>query len=187
MESSLVAVAVPVSTILTGTECAISSTSSQTSDEEDLGGAFSNLGLIEPGECISHVKRNICPRCKRPAPVCWCRHLPIEKISTATRVIILQHPNEVKRNVRTAPMLEVALSNCFVIRGRHFGRHSLMREVYANESHTFVLYPSSDAIDVEDLPTGEGFNLIVIDGTWNQAKSLYFGNKELHSLKKVFF
>lgn len=60
-----------------------------------------------------------------------------------------------------------------------------MREIYANESRTFVLYPSPDAMDIENLPREQAFNLIVIDGTWNQARSLYFANKELHSLTKV--
>ncbi|XP_022672184.1 DTW domain-containing protein 2-like isoform X2 [Varroa jacobsoni] len=154
-------------------------------DEHDITDAFSGLGLIEPGECISHTKRDVCSRCKRPIQVCWCCHLPAKKISTSTRTIILQHPNEIKRNVRTAPMLEAALSNCLVLRGRHFSRHSLMREIYANESRTFVLYPSPDAMDIENLPREQAFNLIVIDGTWNQARSLYFANKELHSLTKV--
>ncbi|XP_022672186.1 DTW domain-containing protein 2-like isoform X3 [Varroa destructor] len=154
-------------------------------DEHDITDAFSGLGLIEPGECISHTKRDVCSRCKRPIQVCWCCHLPAKKISTSTRTIILQHPNEIKRNVRTAPMLEAALSNCLVLRGRHFSRHSLMREIYANESRTFVLYPSPDAMDIENLPREQAFNLIVIDGTWNQARSLYFANKELHSLTKI--
>lgn len=61
-----------------------------------------------------------------------------------------------------------------------------MQEIYADKARTFVLYPSADAVDVEDLSTQSGYNLIVIDGTWNQARSLYFANKELHSLKKVF-
>ncbi|XP_003741130.1 DTW domain-containing protein 2 [Galendromus occidentalis] len=154
--------------------------------DKELESALSELSEIDTNECITCTKRSLCTRCKRPINVCWCSHLPVDKIKTSTTVLILQHPNEEKRNVRTAPMLESALENCHIIRGRHFSRHPLLRDTFSNPERSYVLYPASDAIDVEDLvAVGRDYSLIVIDGTWNQAKSLYFGNKELHSLKKV--
>ena len=39
---------------------------------------------------------------------------------------------------------------------------------------------------LQDLPvTDEGYNILVIDGTWNQAKSMYANSPELQSLTKV--
>lgn len=153
--------------------------------EESVDDVFSDLSLIDTEECVTAVRRDLCSRCKRPMTVCWCPHLPSCKLTTRTRVVILQHPNEQKRNVRTAPMLEAALQNCHIVRGRHFSKHPLLQEVYADEVNTFVLYPGPQAVDVSDLSKGRSYNLIVIDGTWPQAKSLYFANKELHNLKKV--
>lgn len=47
-----------------------------------------------------------------------------------------------------------------------------------------LLYPSNDAVPLDTLAT-KPRHLIVLDGTWYQAKGLYLSNKWLHSLPKV--
>ena len=64
--------------------------------------------LIENSE-----KRQNCPNCERPQRVCWCEFLPKPKVKLSkTQIIILQHPNEKKRPIRTAKILELGLENC---------------------------------------------------------------------------
>jgi hypothetical protein len=69
------------------------------------------------------AKRPVCAQCERPCRVCWCDALPPRPgISLATQIVILQHPDECRRAIRTARMLELGLSpgNCLVFRGRKF-------------------------------------------------------------------
>ena len=59
--------------------------------------------------------RQYCEKCQRPVRTCWCQYLPNPKIKLSkTKVIILQHPNESKRAIRTAKMLEHGLEDCLI-------------------------------------------------------------------------
>lgn len=122
---------------------------------------------------------------------CWCSSLPEKPLDLKSTVYILQHPLEERRNLRTGRILEIACgSKCRVVKGRKFssnGRNPDLRKILTDErDRSFVLYPGDDAVKLQDLPvTSEGYNIIVIDGTWNQAKSMYANSPELQSLNKV--
>ncbi|KAH8040332.1 hypothetical protein HPB51_010112 [Rhipicephalus microplus] len=102
---------------------------------------------------------------------------------------------QMKRNLSTAPMLEAALSNerCIILRGRRFSRerYGALESVLANapSPDTVLLYPGPEAKDVRSLDTvqqrGHGYNIVVLDGTWSQARSLFFNSPQLHSLQQV--
>ncbi|KAH9370375.1 hypothetical protein HPB48_006707 [Haemaphysalis longicornis] len=132
----------------------------------------------------------------RPPSVCWCCSLPANPVPISSKVYILQHPGEVKRNLSTAPMLEAALSSeqCLILRGRRFSRErcgaleSILGEA-APSGDTILLYPGPEAKDVRELATvqqrGRGYNIVVLDGTWSQARSLFFNSPQLHSLPQT--
>lgn len=109
------------------------------------------------------------------------------------RVIILQHPEEVKRNLKTGLMLYHGLApgRCLIFFGNKFPlpRHEGLREILS-EPNTYVLYPGKKAHNLAEVRQSisckaENYNLILIDGTWKQAKSMYFHSKILHSLPQV--
>lgn len=55
-------------------------------------------------------------------------------------------------------------------------------------SNTILLYPGPDAIDIKDvelLGDHRSYNLVMLDGTWSQAKNLYCGNQILSRPTKV--
>jgi DTW domain-containing protein YfiP len=52
--------------------------------------------------------------------------------------------------------------------------------------NTILLYPSHDATDVAQLPRlDQPYNLVVLDGTWAQAKTMYNQNDVIRRIKPV--
>jgi DTW domain-containing protein YfiP len=72
---------------------------------------------FESGENVVE-QREKCTRCVRPSSVCLCAHIATPPIRTKARVLIIQHPSEIKRPLRTVPLLEAALEDCHVVRCR---------------------------------------------------------------------
>ena len=88
-----------------------------TEDEPEAEAGFlAELSLTDEEEGGGRAE---CAACLRPASACWCRHLPRPRLVTRTRVLVLQHPGEVRRNIRTCRMLELGLAEgCVqVVRG----------------------------------------------------------------------
>ncbi|KMQ98433.1 dtw domain-containing protein 2-like protein [Lasius niger] len=135
--------------------------------------------------------RDKCQQCKRPVQVCWCPGLPKQRLNPASRIIILQHPAEAKRCLRTVPMLALALESgkCLIFRGKKFPlpKHEGLSEIL-NDKNTILLYPSPGAIALDTLdPVGineqKAYNLVLLDGTWPQAKAIYHSSPALYFLR----
>ncbi|KAH9520238.1 DTW domain-containing protein 2 [Bulinus truncatus] len=152
----------------------------------DLGDDFMKLDVFDD-DCVSS-KRATCERCKRPFSVCWCPYLPHQPLDIKTNIYILQHPYEESRCLRTVPMLQNSLvpGKCQVIIGKRFShlRHPELLSVL-NSPNTILLYPGDDAVDIISLDTDKAYNLVLLDGTWPQAKGIYCQNAILKTLKKV--
>ncbi|KAJ1476950.1 DTW domain-containing protein [Baffinella frigidus] len=56
--------------------------------------------------------RAVCMRCNRPEPVCVCSALPAQKIFLNTKIMVLQHPCELRKQIiGTVPLLALCLIN----------------------------------------------------------------------------
>nr|CAD7258805.1 unnamed protein product [Timema shepardi] len=137
---------------------------------------------------------------RRPSVVCWCPFLPSERLTTLCRIVLLQHPAEEKRSLRTAPMLSQALipGRCLIFKGKKFPlnrqvnwvffRYEDLRNILSSP-YSVLVYPSKDATDIKDLApvseTQHPYNFIIIDGTWPQAKAIYHSMPELRKLRQV--
>lgn len=122
--------------------------------------------------------------------VCWCPSLPSPRLHSKSTVILLQHPAEEKRCLRTAPMLKLGLADgkCLIYKGKKFPapKHDSTLEKVLQASNSLLLYPSKDAVPLETIDPAAGpFNLILLDGTWPQAKAIYTCSTILHSIKAV--
>lgn len=59
-------------------------------------------------------------------------------------------------------------------------------ETVLKAKNSLLLYPSRDSIPIDKVDHSEGpFNLILIDGTWPQAKSMYASSPLLHQMRQV--
>jgi DTW domain-containing protein YfiP len=114
------------------------------------------------------------------------------------------HPLEVKRKIRTAALLKSSLHKCEIVVGRSIRpfmvggskENPIVTAALANPGSTCYLFPGDNAVDLSDAasareqkllpPTVK--HLIVIDGTWNQTREMFNGNKEwLSGLIQVQF
>ena len=109
-------------------------------------------------------------------------------------MILLQHPDEKKRPLNTSAIIEACLSpkSYSIFKGRQFNCKKKFEDLYnliGNFQNTFILYPSSDAISLEEMvEIGDRdtcYNIVLIDGTWRQAKSMYAQTNFVKNLPMV--
>ncbi len=130
--------------------------------------------------------RVVCPRCERPERVCYCAHLT--SIATRTRVVLLQHPREEDTAIGTARMASLCLPNSELHVGVNFeGSPALRRALSDPERPAALLYPGEGAIDVLTHPPRGPLTLVVVDGTWWQARKLVRTNPSLARLPRYAF
>jgi DTW domain-containing protein len=114
--------------------------------------------------------RSVCYRCFKPSSTCVCES--IQPVNNRTGITIVQHPRERHHPIGTARFLQLGLSHVRLLEDTA-GRLREEQDV-AMPPGTGVLYPSPDAIDLATLPREQQpSHLVVIDGTWHQAKTLY--------------
>ena len=146
-----------------------------------------------PPPILARPRRACCARCDRPSVVCVCSHITI--LPSRTRVLLLQHPREHRVGVGTARLAHLALPSSTLRVGLDFGGDPVVRAALAGAAPAYVLFPGPAAIDVAELPRGparelapEGaLTLVVLDGTWSQARKLLHLNPALAALPRVAF
>merc|ERR1712136_400070 len=111
-----------------------------------------------------------------------------------SKLILLQHPNEVNRPLNTSAIIEAFLSPncCSVYKGKRFNNRNkfkALHDLIGESRNTFILYPSKDAISLEEMVEIGGsdtcYNIVLLDGTWKQAASIYAQNSFVQALPKV--
>ncbi len=130
--------------------------------------------------------RAVCPRCERPVVVCYCAHLT--SVETKTRVVLLQHPREEDMAIGTARMASLCLPNSELHVGVDFQTSPELALALADpERPAVLLYPSDDAVDVLTAPPTGPVTLVVVDGTWWQARKLVRVNPVIARLPRYAF
>jgi DTW domain-containing protein YfiP len=140
------------------------------------------------------VKREYCKECNRPPIQCLCDFIPKrnEKIDIDTKVLILQHPVEARRKtVSTVPLMNLVLKECQVLVGRSFDDEleKIIDQSILENRIPLVLFPDDKAITLDDPKSMDKFYsetnpasndnwrnnkylLVIVDGTWTQAKRM---------------
>lgn len=129
------------------------------------------------------TSRLLCRRCHRPATACWCAGLT--PIQTTTRVVFLQHPREAKVAIGTARIAHLGLAGSELHEGVDFADHPRVAELVARPG-TALLFPGEGAIAPDSLEHPPE-TLLVIDGTWPQARKMMARNPALRALPRIGF
>jgi DTW domain-containing protein len=135
---------------------------------------------------MQFTPRLVCDRCGRPQAVCYCAHVPT--VATRSRLLFLQHPREENRAIGTARIAALGLTDAQIEVGIDFSEHPGVQAALADpERPALLLYPGKGARDLaQERPTGP-VTLVVLDGTWNQARSLFRKNPWLAALPRYAF
>jgi DTW domain-containing protein YfiP len=127
--------------------------------------------------------RSTCYECHKPSALCVCR--TIRRVDNRTGVVIVQHPRERLHPIGTARFARLGLSRARV----EVAWNAADREETAPAwlpPGAALLYPGADARDLRTLPPNERpQHLVVIDGTWHTARTLFRDKRWLQSLPRV--
>jgi DTW domain-containing protein len=143
-----------------------------------------------------------CPRCRKPPALCVCDG--ITPIDNKITLMILQHPQEQDRDLGTArltvlhfkhALLKIGLSwpSLTKILGRTADPHrwavvylgSLKAASLAPEREIVVVNRKGNAVEHQDGALREIEGIILLDGTWSQAKALWWRNAWMLKCKRI--
>ena len=144
-----------------------------------------------------------CARCHKPRSFCVCDR--IAELSSRTHVLILQHPQEMDVTLGTARITELSLPGAVTLRpglswpnlAHALGRpeadphgwailypHSLPRELTPEEQAAPVVVLDKRGYR-RDLAADPLEGIVVLDGTWSQAKALWWRNPWMVKLPRL--
>lgn len=143
-----------------------------------------------------------CPRCEKPADLCVCD--VIAPVGNRTRVLILQHPQEPDKEIGSARIAKLALGNAELRVGLSWPN---LKKAWGSDtipSEWLVLYLGSAKLkavadgplvllDKAQKPLADRDRIlskvrgvVVLDGTWAQAKTMWWRNPWLTKLQRGF-
>ena len=130
------------------------------------------------------MSRAQCSRCLRPQTHCLCALIP--QLDSRTRVLLLQHPSEIRHALNTARLADLGLLNAELRVGEVFEDLATLLNPPGYQAR--LLFPGEDAqlIDTAE-PSDESLPwlLVVPDGTWRKARKLLHLNPLLAQLPRV--
>lgn len=144
----------------------------------------------------------LCPRCQKPVALCVCEALTEHR--GKVQVLVLRHPQEKDRVLGTAKMIELQIPGSKVVTGLSWRNLGAVLKKDAEPKEWGVLYqgakaarPGKDAAPLvavdkkaaplEDQQAGlKGIKgIILLDGTWSQAKTLWWRNAWLLKCRRL--
>jgi DTW domain-containing protein YfiP len=143
-----------------------------------------------------------CPRCGKPPALCVCEG--IARIDNTVSLLILQHPQEQDRDLGTARLTALHFTNVLLKVGlswpsltKILGRPTDPQRwaiLYLGSVRAAALLPERDivavnkngnAVDHQDSALRGIEGIILLDGTWSQAKALWWRNAWMLKCKRV--
>lgn len=136
--------------------------------------------MVEEESSFESARRAVCYRCFKAQVTCICSGLP--RVDNRTEVWVLQHPREHLHPIGTERFARLGLARSRIEVAWDAGAEELSAPAWL-PSDVGLLYPSPHARELATLPASElPGRLLVLDGTWHTAKTLYRDKRWLHDL-----
>ena len=138
---------------------------------------------MNPASFTAPEPRSNCWECHKPAALCVCGS--IRRVDNRTSVVVLQHPRERLHPIGTARFARLGLANSRVEIAWNAGEREETPPSWL-PAGAALLYPGAGARDLGELPAAERPPaLVVIDGTWHTARTLFRDKAWLQALPRV--
>ena len=143
-----------------------------------------------------------CPRCGKPLTLCVCQD--IQPIDNKLALLVLQHPQEQDKALGTARLTTLHFKNAVFKTGlswpslaKALGRAADPKRwatLYLGSADPALIAPGQSivALDakgkllpIQEMALSDIEGVIVLDGTWSQAKTLWWRNAWLLKSKRV--
>lgn len=132
-----------------------------------------------------------CDICHRPTVACVCDR--IVSYPTERRVLILQHPQERDALLGSAQILEASLPKAQIVVGLSWRNLAgALGEESVDARRWAVLFPDRESLgDRAETRGGTPLDpasltgIVVLDGTWSKAKTLWWRNPWLNKLNRL--
>ena len=138
------------------------------------------------------VKRKTCKECRYPMKTCVCS--AVNLVHNNTRIIILQHKNEIKNAKNTARLLTLCLNDIELIEATDSdGMHQLQSICETSPESIALFFPSEHSVafetsyPVEPVAQNPIKHILFIDATWRKAKRLYLSHEYLQRIPSFHF
>ena len=142
--------------------------------------------------------RTPCARCARISDLCLCSR--ISPFEIEPRIHLLVHPKEYSKTTGTARIVQQSIRQSRILRGygQDFDRDPrLLSLIQTPSNRVMVLYPGQDSLNLgtcsnleleERIPRDEKqLHLLIVDGTWSNAKRMIRTSTVLSNLPKISF
>lgn len=123
-----------------------------------------------------------CPRCLILEAHCICARVPT--VTTRTEVIVVRHEREGWKSTGTARIAALALPQLKVVDFGEDAQPALGALPALLEGGAHLLLPGDDAVPLSSCAS-EVKRLVVLDGTWRQARRMFAKLPALHGVPKV--
>jgi DTW domain-containing protein YfiP len=157
---------------------------------------------LSEAEAVPDLPQEDCPRCGKPPALCVCSD--VQPIDNRIALLILQHPQEQDKALGTARLTALHFRNAVFKVGlswpslaKALGRQADPKKwatLYLGSADPHALAPGREiaALDAKGnlLPDQDAAlagveGIIVLDGTWSQAKTLWWRNAWLLKSRRI--
>jgi DTW domain-containing protein YfiP len=132
--------------------------------------------------------RETCFTCKRSKVVCLCDF--IKPLSTNNRYVILTHPREAKCKTSTGWLAHLNLVGSKYIVDFNMDKNQELADLLgAPTTNPLLLFPGPNAQTISQVreaqPNSQPYTVLVIEGTWTQARHMIARTPALQALPAV--
>jgi DTW domain-containing protein len=141
---------------------------------------------IRSQSALPNKLRKFCYDCWKAQELCLCKE--VREIDHPLDIGIVFHPRERKNPINTGRLAYLSLKNVWHAVGVEMDEVSDFRKHVSQykAGEIGLLYPSKDAMPLEEAPSNLKC-LIVVDGTWNEAKKMIHRSPSLKKLPHFSF
>lgn len=116
-----------------------------------------------------------CDTCHAPRVACVCDHVTPQAVGLG--LLIVQHPKEARRTINTARLIPLVIPEAQLV--IHGG------PAVSPPPGSWLLFPGKDAVATSTLPSEPPPTIVVVDGTWRQARGMVNRDPALSALPRV--